>query len=115
MNATNGLLQMANCPQLIVAGVPQGSALGSLLFLIFINDITYVIQHSKIRLYADDTTLFIEVDDRVRAAEQIDEDLKAISDWTNTWLVNFSPLRTESLIISKEKVITQTSTNTHGK
>ena len=42
----------------ILAGVPQGSVLGPLLFLIFIDDIVHVVSHSRIRLFADDTCLF---------------------------------------------------------
>ena len=87
---------------LIQAGVPQGSVLGPLLFLIFINDITYVVKHCQIRMFADDTSLFIEVDDRIRTAELIEQDLEAISAWAKSWLVKFSPPKTESLIISNK-------------
>ncbi len=84
----------------ISSGVPQGSVLGPLLFLLFINDITHVVRHSKIRLFADDTCLFIEVDNRTSAADHIDTDLSHINNWAAQWLVTFSPTKTKSLIIS---------------
>jgi hypothetical protein len=87
----------------IKAGVPQGSVLGPLLFLIFINDLTHVIRHCKIRLFADDTCLFIEVDDPNDTAELVDEDLEAINDWANKWHVSFSPPKTEEMIVSNRR------------
>jgi len=61
-----------------MAGVPQYSVLGPLLFLIYLNDITHVVKHYQIGMFADDTSLFIEVDDRVGAAERLEQDLAAI-------------------------------------
>ena len=86
----------------IGAGVPQGSVLGPLLFLVFINDIVYVIKHCKIRIFADDTCLFITVDNHEEAAQLLNEDLKSIEAWSKKWLVKFSAPKTESMIFSSK-------------
>ena len=76
----------------IFACVPQGSILGPLLFLVFINDIVNEIG-SCIRLFADDTSLFIIVDDPVASAERLNADLVKILQWAETWLVTFNPIK----------------------
>ena len=64
----------------VLAGVPQGSILGTLLFLIYINDLPEGLQ-SSVKLFADDTSLFSTVYDPNMSADQLDKDLEKISDW----------------------------------
>ena len=83
------------------AGVPQGSILGPLLFLICINDIFEDI-HSSIRLFADDTSLYIIVDDPTESAITLNSELQKIQKWACEWLVTFNPAKSEALLLSRK-------------
>ena len=85
----------------IKAGVPQGSILGPLLFILYINDIVHEI-HSNIRLFADDTSLYIIVDFPDSAAQILNLDLDRISKWAKDWLVSYNPEKTESLLFTRK-------------
>ena len=74
----------------IIAGVPQGSLLGSLLFLVYINDLVDNIS-SDAKLFADDTSLFTVVYDENIATEQLNRDLKIIAEWAYQWKMQFNP------------------------
>ena len=87
----------------VKAGFPQGSILGPLLFLVFINDIVNDMG-SSVKLFADDTSLYLIVEDPVMAANLMDTDLDKIHHWANKWLVKFNPHKTEELIISRKTV-----------
>ena len=75
---------------LIEAGVPQGSVLGPLLFLIYINDLEKGIK-SEVKFFADDTSLFSIVSDPVITAAQINHDLQLIEQWAYQWKMSFNP------------------------
>ena len=86
----------------ILAGVPQGSILGPLLFLVFINDIDQGI-HSDISLFADDTAL-IHSFSHVKISEiSINEDLNILSKWSESWMIKFNPTKTKFMLFSNKK------------
>ena len=72
------------------AGVLQGSVLGPLLFLVYINDLTDNIS-SQMRLFADDSSLFTSVNDVDQTHEKIEQDLSTITKWAYQWKMVFNP------------------------
>ena len=68
------------------SGVPQGSVLGTLLFILFINDLPDNIK-SKLKLFADDLKLIGDVS----CPDTIVEDLKELEKWESIWLLKFNP------------------------
>ena len=85
--------------QTINAGVLQGSVLGPLLFLIYINDISDALI-GLARLFADDTSLSFSSPDVRYITRILNYDLQTLSDWANRWLIAFNPLKTEVMLIS---------------
>ena len=74
----------------VESGVPQGSVLGPLLFLIYINDLERNIK-SNIKLFADDTMLFSIVKDPTISANNLNHDLDIIQQWAYQWKMEFNP------------------------
>ena len=82
----------------VTSGVPQGSVLGPVLFLLYINDITNQIQ-SNIRLFADDSIVYREI--RSPADHQIlQTDIQMLTDWSKKWQMNFNTSKCHLLTIT---------------
>ena len=85
----------------INAGVPQGSRLGPLLFIIYINDIVDNLE-SDILIFADDCSLLASGLDPAETAEQLNRDLIKISAWADMWKVTFNAGKTKDIIFSNK-------------
>ena len=72
----------------VVSGVPQGSVLGPLLFVLFINDLPNGLKNETM-LFADDLKLICCADD----ISGIKEDLKNLQEWEDIWLLKFNPTK----------------------
>ena len=98
----------------IFAGVPQGSILGPLLFLIFINDIVTDID-VLIRLFADDTSLNLSSSELLQSHILMQNDINTISEWALKWSVTFNLDKNTFLLISRRQSPTQLSLTFNGQ
>ena len=86
----------------VTSGVPQGSVLGPVLFVIYINDLPDRIL-SDVYLFADDTKIFrIITSDTDRA--HLQEDLCSMSKWCDQWLLKMNPEKCKHLHIGGRKM-----------
>ena len=85
----------------VEAGVPQGSRLGPLLFIIYMNDIINDLE-SDILIFADDTSLLASGKDPTETVAMINRDLVKITDWAVKWKVTFNPGKSKDIIFSNK-------------
>ena len=85
-------------PQPILFGVPQGSLIGPLLFIIYINDLPSVVSHCKIQLYADDTLLYVSSSSVTDIEFMLSEDLKHIIEWLNNNFLYLNYSKTKRML-----------------
>ena len=102
-NGTNSDLYDIEC------GVPQGSILGPLLFILYINDISNVSKILRLILFADDTNLFATGHDLELLCNEINNELCILSEWFKINRLSLNVKKTNYMLFSKKaKSMTQT-------
>ena len=84
-------------------GVPQGSILRPLFFLVYINDLVDS-KDCDVLMFADDTSLFSIVNDVHRTTYEFNSDLEKVRLWTWQWKMHFNLDKTEDVIFSCKKI-----------
>ena len=77
-------------PTRVVSGVPQGTVLGPILFIIYMNDINKALKHSILQIFADDSKIIKSIKNQADR-EKLMEDLEAVLKWTDDNSMQFNP------------------------
>ena len=96
----------------VISGVPQGTVLGPVLFLIFINDLPATV-NSPCKLFADDLVIYREVKDR-QDEKLLQEDMNKLSQWEDTWGMQFHPEKCEHITVTRKRNPMRTSYKLRG-
>ena len=82
----------------VISGVPQGTVLGPLLFLVYINDLPANI-HSSVRLFADDCILYREIKN-AKDTELLQHDVNKLCQWESDWQMGFNKSKCFTMRVS---------------
>lgn len=85
-------------------GLPQGTALSVILFLIYIDDITEIKLNGQIVLFADDTVLFVKDSSIEKSIEKVNNDLEKIQEYMNINKLKINKKKTKWMIFSRDEV-----------
>ena len=96
----------------VTSGVPQGTVLGPVLFLIDINDLSDYLTHSQLRLFANDSIIYMPIKSQ-HDCNKLQQDLDAAARWESDWLMAFHPDKCSVLSVTKEKQPIKHNYNVH--
>ena len=88
-------------------GVSEGSVLGPLLFLIYINDLNHAIKFCKVHHFAEDTNLLHYSKPVNKLNKYINFDMENLTDWLNAYKISFNVKKTELVIFKHKKIETR--------
>ena len=86
----------------IKCGVPQGSVLGPLLFVIYVNDLSHSLNHCKCIQFADDTTLYLSDRNLAKLFSNVNEDLYYLTDWFRANKLSLNVGKTNYMLFSRQ-------------
>ena len=89
----------------ITCGVPQGSVLGPLLFLIYVNDLPNISEKLRFFLFADDTNIYYDSEDLIELEKTVNHELRKLSQWLNINRLALNVGKTNFVIFRANKKI----------
>jgi regulator of sigma D len=106
----NGRTQFVRCGEKessvgrVTCSVPQGSVLGPLLFISYINDVSKVIKYCRFHIYADDLQIYhsSSVSDLQRCYDEINMDLQPIHEWATANGLKLNPEKSQEIDTSMQ-------------
>ena len=97
----------------VTSGVPQGSVLGPILFLVYINYLPDKVK-SQVRLFADDTTAYLAIT-KLAKSKQLQDDLDTLQEWEIDWDMEFNPGKCQVIHVTRSRSPLPTSYILHGQ
>lgn len=88
----------------VISGIPQGSVLGPILFIIFVNDLPDVVR-SICKMFADDCKVYTPLSSRVDQ-QQLQEDIDNLCQWSKDWLLKFNVQKCKVVSFGRKRVDT---------
>jgi Reverse transcriptase (RNA-dependent DNA polymerase) len=104
-------LSKRSVPKNRFQGVPQGSVLGPILFVLYINDIVLAVHHSTVNLFADDTLLSIVGNNVEECLTKMNEDLATLAEWLNFNKLKLNVDKTKYMIITSRRTEAASNSN----
>ena len=98
-------------PLLVTCGVPQGSILGPLLFIMYINDLVSCSSSCSVNMFADDTIFYIAHHELSTVKQQLQRDLCNISSWLCSNKLSLHIGKTHTILLGSQRKINQLSSN----